>query len=150
MAGGSVSELVIFIAAVSVAAAVSGVMVTTVGGIAGSLDERGGDIAADIATDIEIISDPTTDAVYDAPTDRIRLLVKNTGQRAIATTDSGLEVLVDGRYVPADAYDLTVLNADTWQDGAVARLLVNETLAPGDHRVTVIVNQQRETLGIRR
>ena len=149
MAGASVSELIIFIAAVSIAAAVAGVMVTTVGGISDSLDERGADIASDIATDIEIISDPASSAVYDASNSEVRVLVKNTGRRTVEAEVSSVEVLVDGRYMPSSEYTITVLDGSTWHDGEVARIVVNESLTGGDHRVTVIVESERETLRFR-
>lgn len=145
MASTSVSTLVIFIAAVSIAAAVSGVMVTTVGDIANSVDERGGDVAADLDTDIEIISDSSSDAVYDDTRDEVTVLVKNTGRRTLAAQSSVLEVLVDGRYVSPSSYNASVLGGDTWRAGDVARVVVNESLAADDHRVTVVVGSERET-----
>jgi flagellar protein FlaG len=149
MASGSVSELVIFIAAVSVAAAVSGAMVTTVGGISSTLDERGADVAADIATDVEVISDPASDAVYDDATGEIRLLVKNTGGRTLGTDEGSLDVLVDGRYVPPSAYTVAVVDGDAWTDGSVVRIVVSQSLPGGDHRATVVVGSERETLRFR-
>jgi flagellar protein FlaG len=145
VASTSVSTLVIFIAAVSIAAAVSGVMVTTVGDIANSVDERGGDVAADLDTDIEIISDSSSDAVYDDTRDEVTVLVKNTGRRTLAAQSSVLEVLVDGRYVSPSSYNASVLGGDTWRTGDVARVVVNESLAADDHRVTVVVGSERET-----
>jgi flagellar protein FlaG len=149
VASTSVSTLVIFIAAVSIAAAVSGVMVTTVGDIANSVDERGGDVAADIDTDIEIISDPGSGAVYDDSQEEVTVLVKNTGRRTVQARSSAVEVLVDGRYVPPSAYDVTVLDSDAWHTGTVARVVVNESVTAGDHRVTVVVDSERETLRFR-
>jgi len=150
MASTSVSTLIIFIAAVSIAAGVSGAMITTVGGIADSLDEQGADVAADIDTEIEIISDPGSDAVYDSANGTVRVLVKNTGERTIPTEDTGVELLVDGRYVPRSDYTVTVLDGDRWRDGNVVRITADESLASGDHRVTVIVDGERETLRFRR
>jgi flagellar protein FlaG len=149
VAGGSVSELVIFIAAVSVAAGVSGVMVTTVGGISDSLDERGASVSAAIETDVEVISDPGSGAVYDDGTGEVTLLVKNTGERALPTDGSGVEVLVDGRYVPPADYDVTVVGGGEWRDGAVVRVTVDRSLAAGDHRATVVVRSDRETVRFR-
>lgn len=149
MASASVSELIMFIAAVSVAAAVSGALVTTVGGISGSLDERGADVAADIATDIEVISDPGSGAVYDGEDGQVRLLVKNTGRRTIETDETAVEVLLDGRYVPPSEYSIAVIGGERWHDGDVVRLRVNESLTSGDHRATVIVESERETLRFR-
>ena len=149
MASASVSELIMFIAAVSVAAAVSGALVTTVGGISGSLDERGTDVAADIDTDVEVISDPASGAVYDSQTENVRVLIKNTGRRTIPTDGTAVEVLLDGRYVSPSAYNITVIGGGNWHEGDVVRIVVNESLTSGDHRVTVIVESERETLRFR-
>ena len=149
MASASVSELILFIAAVSVAAAVSGVMVTTVGGISDSLDERGADVATDIDTDVEIISDPGSGAVYDADSSEVRLLVKNTGRRTIATEGTAVELLLDGQYVRPSGYTVTVIDGGSWHEGEVARIVVDESIASGDHRVTVVVESERETLRFR-
>lgn len=149
MASTSASTLIIFIAAISIAAGVSGAMITTVGDIADSLDNRGADVATDIDTEIEIISDPGSDAMYDADTSTVRVLVKNTGERTIPTEDPGVELLVDGRYVPRSEYTVTVLDGSRWRDGNVVRIEADESLSTGDHRVTVIVDRERETLGFR-
>jgi flagellar protein FlaG len=149
VASASVSELVIFISAVSIAAAVSGAMVTTVGGIAGSLDEQGADVATAIDTDVEIISDPGSDAMYDGGSGEVRLLVKNTGDRTLPTEGSAIELLIDGRYVPPSGYTVTVLGGESWHDGRVVRIVANESLSSGDHRVSVIVGSERETIRFR-
>lgn len=151
MASASVSELIIFIAALSVAAAVSGVLVTTVGDISGSLDEQGADVAASIDTDVEIISDPASGAVYDNSDGEITVLVKNTGRRTLSTTDSSVELLVNGRYVTPSEYTVTVLDGEQWREGGVVRIKINrsQTLTSGDHRVTVIVGDEQEVLRFR-
>jgi flagellar protein FlaG len=149
MASASVAELIIFIAAVSIAATVSGAMVTTVGGISDSLDERGADVASDIATDVEIISDPGSGAVYNASGNEVRVLVKNIGEKSIGTGGSAVEVLIDGRYISPSEYTITVLDGSTWQDGDVVRIVVNKSLTSGDHSVTVVVESERETLQFR-
>jgi flagellar protein FlaG len=149
VAGGSVAELVVFIAAVSVAAGVSGAMVTTVGGITDSLDDRGASVSAAIETDVEVISDPGSGAVYDGGTGEVTLLVKNTGGRTLPSDGTGVEILIDGQYVPASGYDVTVLDGDEWRDGGVVRITVDRSLAAGDHRATVIVRSDRETVGFR-
>lgn len=149
MASAPVSELVIFIAAVSVAAGVSGAMVTTVGGISDSLDERGADISSEIATDIEIISEPGSGAVYDSGNSEVRVLIKNTGGRTVPAEGAAVEVLIDGRYVPSSKYTVTAIEGGTLREGDVARIEVDETLAAGDHSVTVIVESEQETLQFR-
>lgn len=95
MASTSVSTLVIFIAAVSVAAGVSGVLVDTVGGIADSVDQKGVDVANQIDTDVEIITDLGSDA-----TEPVVLIAED--QRRLA--DLFTSVLTDD-YEVRTAYD---------------------------------------------
>ena len=98
MAESVVSGLIIFIASIVVAAAVSGVLIDTVGGMSAALGDRGEDLSEEMRTDIEIISDPGS-TVYDAGTEELTLLVKNTGQRTLPADAATIDVLVDGQYV---------------------------------------------------
>lgn len=150
MASESVTTLIIFIAAVSVAAGVSGAMATTVGDIAGSLDARGADVAQEIDTEIEIVSDPGSDALsrdYDGDgADEVVLLVKNTGGRTIRASTGGTEVLLDGRYIDPGRYTVETVDGGEWHGGTVARIVIEESLSSGDHRATVIVGSEQETI----
>ena len=149
MASDSVSTLVLFIAALSVAAAVSGTLVSSVGGLADAVDARGVDVAEDIDTDIEIISDPGSSAVYDDANSEVTLLVKNSGRRGLSTDGSSIELLLDGEYVSRSTFTVNVLDGDARTSGNVARLRIDRSLASGDHRATVIVENERETLRFR-
>jgi flagellar protein FlaG len=156
MASTPVSTLIIFIAAVSIAAGVSGVMVSTVGDISTSLEDRGAAVTQSIDTEIEIISDPGSDAIvrdYEGDSDgdtELVVLVKNTGDRTIPTTGSAIEVLVNGRYVSPGEYSVEVVGGGAWTDGDVVRIVIDRALAAGDHRATVIVGSDHETLRFRR
>lgn len=143
MASASASTLIIFIAAIGVAAAVSGTMVETVTDISDSFDEQGADVERQIDTDIEIISDSGSGAVYDGT--NVTVLVKNTGARTVATEE--MDVLLDGRYVAGADYETTVVGGGgAWVEDAVVRLEMTASLDAGDHRVLVVVNGQREVL----
>lgn len=152
MASASVSELVIFIAALSVAASVSGVLVTTVGDVANSVEQRGAAVSAAVETDVEIISDPGSDAMYDGGTENVTLLVKNTGSRSLPPDVSAVEVLVDGQYRPVSTYTVTVVSDDDgWRPGAVVRIEIDaqSVTVTGDSRATVVVTGNRETIRFR-
>jgi flagellar protein FlaG len=58
MASVSVSHLIIFIAAMVVAASVAGALTTTVNDISDAIDEQGPSVSDDIRSDITIINDP--------------------------------------------------------------------------------------------
>lgn len=137
MASVSVSNLVLFIAALSVSAAVAGTIVTTVADVNDAIAERGVDASASIESDVEVISDAGSDAVYDPDATEITLLVKNTGTRSLPDSADAVDVLVDGRYA-AD------VGGERWHEGAVLRLTVSRSLAAGDHRVLVRVGGDEE------
>ncbi|SER19836.1 flagellar protein G [Natrinema salaciae] len=148
MAGDSVSTLILFIAAMLVAAGVAGTLVTNVNELSNSVDTYSGDVTDKIDTDIEIISDPGSEAVYNASgAETITLLVKNTGRKTLATDGTGLDVLVDGTYVSSSDMSITVRDGGgPWRGGAVAELEIDRSLTTGDeHRIQVTVNGAKET-----
>ncbi|OLZ39729.1 flagellar protein G [Natrinema saccharevitans] len=147
MAGDSVSTLILFIAAMLVAAGVAGTLVTNVNEISNSVEAHSGDVTDKIDTDIEIISDPGSDAVYDSDgSENITLLVKNTGQKTLATDESDLDVLVNGTYVSSDEFTVTVRDGGSqWRSGTVAQLEIDRSLATdAEHRVVVTINGAEE------
>ncbi|MFC3960173.1 flagellar protein G [Halovivax cerinus] len=141
MAGESISTLILFIAAMLVAAGVAGTLVTSVGELSGSIDTFSGDVSDDIDTDVAIISDPGSGAVVGTDNETLTLLVKNTGERTLSTEGTELDFLVDGRYVPNENLSVTVVDAEYWRTGDVARveLTLPEPLSEGEHRVMLSV-----------
>lgn len=152
MSSESISSLILFIAAMLVAAAVAGTLVTTVTDVSGSIDSHSDGVREQIDTDIEIISDPGSGAVYDEANGTISVLVKNTGQRTLAADGSELDVLVDGEYVTSEEFDVVLHDADdepnSWRRGVVAELEIpDQSLETGEeHRVTVSVGGETEAL----
>ena len=148
MASVSASTLIIFIASILVAASVAGTMTTGVSQLGDALDDRSLDVANEIRTDIDVISDPGSDAVYNASTTNVTLLVKNTGSRTLSTDADTIDVIVDGEY--ATGVSTRVVSGDqSWSEGAVLEVTVDKQLDTGPHRVVVIVNDDRETFEFR-
>lgn len=151
MGSDSVSTLILFIAAMLVAAGVAGTLVANVNDISNSIDTYSGDVKDQIDTDIEIISDPGSDAVYNASGENnISILVKNTGQKTLASDGTGLDILVNGEYVSSESYSLEVHDGTdgsaAWRSGNVAEIQIDQLLDAGEeHRVVVIANGDRET-----
>lgn len=146
MASVSASSLILFIAAIGIALAVSGAMVDSVSSISNSIDERSVDVSEQIDTDIEIISDTGSDAIYDDGTTTVTVLVKNTGSGTLASDDEHIDVLVDGQYVTDADLSVSVFDGSDWRENRVAELTIDQSLSNGDHRVTVIVNSEQEVL----
>lgn len=144
MASSSVSTLILFIAAMLIAASVAGTMVTNVAQVSNAIDTRSVDAEKRIDTEIEIISDPGSTAVYDDSTTTVSVLVKNTGETSLPAEPGKVDVLVDGQYVQASSQTFSVLDGTDWRSGSVVRLEIDRSLNAGEHRVVLVINGDRE------
>jgi flagellar protein FlaG len=142
----SVSSLVLFIAAMVLAAGVAGTMVESVSGVSDALGAKSVDVARDIETEVEVISDPGSGAIYDDGATEVTVLVKNTGSRTLPASTEGLELLVDGQYVVPSDVSVSVIGGGEWRRGEVVRVRIDRSLGGGEHRVVVIVGEDREVL----
>ena len=146
MASVSVSSLVLFIAAMALAAGVAGTMVNSVSEVSEALGAKSVDVAQDIETEVEVISDPGSGAIYDDGATEVTVLVKNTGLRTLPASSDGLEFLVDGQYVPPGDVSVSVIGGGEWRRGEVVRVRIDRSLGSGEHRVVVIAGEDREVL----
>ncbi|AGN02339.1 flagellin [Salinarchaeum sp. Harcht-Bsk1] len=153
MASVSISHLVIFIASLLVAATVAGALVTGVDRISGSVTDRSLDTSEEVRTDLTIISDAGSDAVYNESggNGTVTVLVKNTGSLNLDATADQVDVLVDGAYVGNGDVTVTSLEGEPldWRTGSVVRIEIATTLDAGDHRVQVTANGDEEVLRFR-
>jgi len=148
MASVPVSHLILFIASIIVAAAVAGALTTQVGRVSGAIDDQGLHLSQQIRTDIAIISDPGSAAVYDSGSNQLTLLVKNTGSRTIPSDPNQIDVLVDG--VIQTNVTTTVVDASAWEPTTVLEVTVADVpLATGDHRVKVVVSGDEAVMEFR-
>jgi flagellar protein FlaG len=144
----SSETLILFIATVLVAGSVAGALTGGVNQLSSAVGDRSVDVSDEIRTDVEIISDPASSAVYDNGNNTVRLLVKNTGSNTLATDPDTIDVIVDGIYqtnVSTERIDGT-----EWRSGDVVRLTVtNMSLPDGDHRVLLDINGNSEIFEFR-
>lgn len=149
MAGVSASHLILFIASMLIAASVAGVFTDTVGRLSQAISDQGLDVTQDVRTDIEIISDSGSSAVYnDSGNDNVTLHIKNTGSRTLPAEPDTVDLFVDGKY--ETDVTLTLLDdTDRWRPGGVVELEIHESLSSGDHRIKVIVNSDEEVFEFR-
>ncbi|WP_115863776.1 flagellar protein G [Halorussus litoreus] len=149
MASVSTSHLILFIASLLIAASVAGTFTQGVQRLSSALGDRSVDVSSDVRTDVEVISDPGSDAVYDNSSETLTLLVKNTGSRDLDASPDRMDVLVDGRYQPN--VSTTVVDGSYWRVGNVVRIEVGlgSEVADGDHRAKVIVSGDEEVLEFR-
>lgn len=146
MADVSVPSLILFIASIVIAAGVAGVLIDTVTGISGALDDRGADVAENIRTDIEVISDSESN-VYDDGSGTLTLYVKNTGRRTIPATNESFDVIVDAQYRTNVSVTVVDGGSGEWTPHGVVEVQVGDlALADGeDHRVRLAVSGDEET-----
>lgn len=112
-----------------------------------SVDEQSEELTRQVDTDLAVISDPASGAIYDTGNDTtITLLVKNTGRNTLDTDGSDLDVLLDGSYQKETGI-VVVSGGERWSSGAVAEVTVtlDSELGAGDHRITVIAHGTRAT-----
>lgn len=154
MASVSVSHMILFIASILVAASVVGVFTDSISQVSQAIDDRGASVSESVRTDIEIISDSGSTAVYDESEspETVTIHIKNTGSQTLRAETEAIDVFVDGRYET----DVTVTlmgDASTWGPGDVVRAKIipnnGEGLGNGDHRVKVIVNEDEEVFRFR-
>lgn len=148
MADVSIPSMILFIASIVVAAGVSGVLVDTVGGISNALDDRGADLAKEVRTDVEIISDPESGVYNQSGAQNVTLYVKNTGLRELPANSGTVDVFVDGEY--RSDVTVTIVDGSEWRPHRVANVSVSVgSLSGGDHRVKLVVDGEEETFEFR-
>ncbi|MDS0281994.1 flagellar protein G [Haloarcula onubensis] len=148
MASVSASHLILFIASMMIAASVAGVFTDSIGQLSGAISEQGFDVSSEVRTDVEIISDSGSDAVYQ--NGNITLYVKNTGTERLAAESGQLDIFVNGQF--ATAYEVTRADGDgAWQPGTVVRVDIDppQSSLSGDVRVQLTVNGDEEVFNFR-
>lgn len=137
MASVSSAHLVLFIAAVLVAAVLAGTATQSATNIGNAIEEDTQAQADQTDTEIRVVSDPESpNAVYNHTTGTLTLLVKNTGGSTIPSQPSSVTVLVNGSY--QNDTTTTVLGETEWRPGALLRVEVTVSLQP-DSQTRVVV-----------
>ena len=141
--------MILFIASMLVAASVAGVLTDTVGQLSNAIDDQGLQVSQDVRTDIEIISDSGSSAVYNSDgNDNITLHVKNTGSQRLPSDGQSINVFVNGQF--ETDVEVTLLDgAETWRPGEVVELEISEAGLSGDTRGEVVVNGDEEVFEFR-
>ena len=140
MASVSVSHLIIFIAAMVIAASVAGLLTTTVDDISNAIEDQGLSTGEEIRSDISIINDAGSTETADG---NLTLYVKNTGDNQLPTQPRQIDILINGQFVTFDASRISLLDgADVWGDGVVAEIVVDVggvDIRTGENRAKVSV-----------
>lgn len=151
MASVSIAHMILFIASMLVAASVAGVFTNTVDQLSDAIDDQAVQISQDVRTDIEIISDSGSDAIYDNSTTpgTTTLHVKNTGSERLRNETNAISVFIDGQY-ETDVETRVLGDSSIWWPGEVIELQIAEDLTSGeDYRIKVVVNGDEEVFEFR-
>lgn len=145
MASVSVSHLIIFIAAMVIAASVAGLLTTTVDDISNAIEDQGLSTGDEIRSDVSIINDAGSTATTSGnDTTELTLYVKNTGNGQLPTQPRQIDILINGQFVTFDTGRIGLLDgAEVWGDGVVAEIVVDVgevDIQPGENRAKVMVN----------
>lgn len=140
MASVSVSHLIIFIAAMIVAASVAGLLTTTVNDISSAIEEQGFSTSDDIRSDITIINDPGAGVYNSSGNGNVTLYVKNTGGKELSTASGNIDVFVNGVFIPVGNGNVTTLEGEIWGRNDVVEITVNGENVddPGQNRAKVV------------
>jgi len=144
MASVSVSHLIIFIAAMVVAASVAGALTSTVNDISSAIDEQGPSVSDDIRSDITIINDAGSSVKNGSGA--VVLYVKNTGDTELPTQPDRIDVLINGQFSLADNVTIVTSGDGVWRRNDVAEIAITDppTLS-GDNRVKLVVGGAEDT-----
>ena len=127
------SHVVIFIASVIAAGAVSGVFMAVTFGINTSLVERGDRVQDLLDTDFVIVNDP--DNIPSSASDYI-FYVQNIGSNQLVTTNSTFTVFVDGELVVVAKYNFTETKI---KNGEISDLYIDTSaISAGDHTLRLV------------
>lgn len=122
------TQLIFFIAATVVATATAGIFTGVVTDLTHKASERAKSFGDELQTDVRIINDPNS-----MPNGPVLFYVKNTGSTIL--DHESMTVLVDGTVVTTTQSLLA--GEPSFRPGAVVEVSYAATLAAGDHRVLV-------------
>ncbi|WP_435146736.1 flagellar protein G [Halobaculum sp. P14] len=149
MAGGSAAEMILFIAAILVAASVAGTLTSEVGRVSDAISARSLDVAGDVRADTEIVSDPGAPVWNTSGNGNVTVYVRNTGSSSLEASPAAFDVILDGQY-ETDVSVSVVGAASTWYSGEVVKLEIPaDNLDAGDHRLKLVVREDEEVFTFR-
>jgi flagellar protein FlaG len=134
--------LILFIAAMLVAASVAGLLTSTVNDIGDAIEDQGLATSEDIRSDITIINDA---GATENTSGNVTLYVKNTGSSDLSTQPEDIDILINGEFVTGiGSGRISLLDgAQIWSEGDVLEIVVDVTDVeindPGENRAQVVV-----------
>jgi archaellum component FlaG (FlaF/FlaG flagellin family) len=144
MSDSSTTQVIFFVAAIVVAASLSGVFIGLSANMAQAVEKRAINFSDKLDTSIKIINDP---AFMPYQASNLTLYVKNTGARQMLPTD--LLVMIDGKDQNSSSWSI-IGGSNLWGPSIVLQIHLNIILANGDHTAKVVIsNGISDSIGFR-
>jgi archaeal flagellar protein FlaG len=144
MSDSGTTQVIFFVAAIVVAASLSGVFIGLASNMATAVEKRADNFSDKLDTDIKIVNDPAFVPYHDS---NLTLYVKNTGSIAILPTD--ILVMIDGTDQNSSSWTI-MGDSDQWVPSIVLEIHLNIILANGDHTAKVVIsNGISDSVGFR-
>jgi archaeal flagellar protein FlaG len=134
MSDSSTTQMIFFIAAIVVAASLSGVFIGLSANMANAVEKRAINFSDKLDTSVKIINDP---AFVPYQGSNLTLYVKNTGANQILPTD--MLVMIDGKDQNSSSWTI-IGGSDLWGPSIVLEVHLNIILANGDHTAKVVIS----------
>ena len=133
------SHVIIFIASVIAASAVSGVILAVTYGINSSLSEQGERVQDLLDTDFTIINDPEN--IPSTASDHLFYL-KNIGSKQLTTSNNIFNLFIDGELIVSSNYNFSLVSI---KQGEISTIYVNSSvIITGDHILRIVGPQAIE------
>lgn len=137
-AGASATQMVFFIASVTIALSVVGALFINVQSLSSAVIIGSKTLTEQLKTDITVINDP--EIIPNSSGIYYIFYVKNTGVQELDT--KYINVLIDGNIISDNDINKTILEEDgqIWLTGDVLQINTTVTLAAGNHNLRVITS----------
>jgi archaellum component FlaG (FlaF/FlaG flagellin family) len=144
MSDAGTTQTIFFVAAIVVAASLSGVFIGLSSNMATAVEKRATNFSDKLDTGIKVINDPAFMPYSDS---NLTLYIKNTGSIILLPTD--MIVMIDGLLQNTSSWTI-MGGAVQWVPGIVLEVHLNIILANGDHTAkAVISNGISDSMGFR-
>lgn len=127
------THTIFFVASVIVAGVVSGVFVNVTIDISTSLSDRGNRLQEQLDTEFKIISDPSNIPISGS--DYI-FYIKNTGGKALVTTNETFQLFIDGDIVATANYNFS--DSSVQVERVTKIYVANSEILLGNHKLRIV------------
>jgi archaellum component FlaG (FlaF/FlaG flagellin family) len=144
MSDSSTTQVIFFVAAIVVAASLSGVFIGLSANMGQAVQNRAINFSDKLDTSVKIINDPAFVPYQDS---NLTIYVKNIGSNQILPTD--ILVLIDGKVQNSSSWTI-IGGSKIWAPSIVLEIHLNIILANGDHTAKVVItNGISDSMGFR-